>query len=147
PFTANPWIKVWTVSPNKPLLSREVDSAYNYPFSDVLPEALVNLIQPMITSEGFITPTFGQTEYQVTVSGLIATLSFYIWGLSKNTLLYIKPTTLRVTANVYAVMTSRANIQRVIAEFIASYQTRVAAFQANGDYPMNGPVEIRVTGL
>src|SRR5262245_49257508 len=34
PFTVHPWLKVWSVSPTKPLLSREVTSPYNYPFSD-----------------------------------------------------------------------------------------------------------------
>jgi FAD/FMN-containing dehydrogenase len=38
-------------------------------------------------------------------------------------------------------------VQRVVNEFSTFYQARVAAYRANGDYPMNGPVEIRVTGL
>ncbi len=147
PFTSNPWLKVWSVSPTRPLTSREVIAPYNYPFSDVLPESVVNLVEPMIEGQGWITPSFGQAEFEVTAAGLLATLSADIWGWSKNLLLYIKPTTLRVTANGYAVLTARANIQRVINDFIVSYQARVAAYQANGDYPMNGPVEIRVTGL
>jgi FAD/FMN-containing dehydrogenase len=61
--------------------------------------------------------------------------------------LYVKPTTLRVTANGYAVLTSRSNIQRVVNEFVNRYQTQIAAYQAAGNYPMNGPVEIRVSGL
>jgi FAD/FMN-containing dehydrogenase len=62
-------------------------------------------------------------------------------------LLYVKPTTLRESANGYAVVTSRANIQRVVNEFVTQFQTRLHAYQAEGRYPVNGPVEIRVTGL
>jgi FAD/FMN-containing dehydrogenase len=34
-----------------------------------------------------------------------------------------------------------------VNEFVTFYQSQVAAYQAAGNYPMNGPVEIRVTGL
>jgi Cholesterol oxidase, substrate-binding len=45
------------------------------------------------------------------------------------------------------VLTSRADVQQVIADFNAFYEDRVAAYTDGGNYPMNGPVEIRVTGL
>ena len=35
----------------------------------------------------------------------------------------------------------------MIYDFITFYENQVAAYQAEGNYPMNGPVEIRVTGL
>ncbi len=44
-------------------------------------------------------------------------------------------------------LTSRSNIQQVIYDFTIFYQSQVAAYKAQGNYPMNGPVEIRVTGL
>jgi hypothetical protein len=34
PFTANPWLKVWTKATTKPSSSREVRSPYNYAFCD-----------------------------------------------------------------------------------------------------------------
>ena len=52
-----------------------------------------------------------------------------------------------MTANGYAVLMNRSNVQHALHEFVTFYQNRVAAYQANGAYPMNGPVEIRVTGL
>src|SRR4029078_1654780 len=70
-----------------------------------------------------------------------------IWGWSKNLQFYIKPTTLRVHENGYVVITSRANIQRVVNEFFTFFQAKVAAYQAQGLYPMNGPLEIRCSGL
>ncbi|CDG83052.1 cholesterol oxidase substrate-binding domain-containing protein [Janthinobacterium agaricidamnosum] len=148
PFTTNPWLKVWSVAPTKPFWSRETNVPFNYTFSDNLPAGLSDLAYKIVTQgQGGLTPTFGQLQYTVASGGLVTTASWDLWGWSKNLLLYIKPTTLRVTANGYAVLTRRADVQRVLHEFTTFYQARVAAYQAQGRYPMNGPVEIRVTGL
>ena len=108
PFTSAPWLKVWTVSPDKPLFSREVDSPYNYVFADVIPQTLSGLIKEILEGDVAITPTFGQAELEIVTAGLLGTLTADIWGWAKDLLLYVKPTTLRVTANGYAVLTSRA---------------------------------------
>ncbi len=147
PFTTEPWLKVWTVSPNRPLTSREVNAPYNYVFSDVIPETLSGLIKEILDGDVAITPTFGQAELDIVTAGLLATLTADIWGWAKDLLLYVKPSTLRVTANGYAVLTNQSSIQQVIYDFITYYESQVAAYQAEGNYPMNGPVEIRVTGL
>ena len=147
PFTSSPWLKVWTIAPNKPLLSRQVTTPYNYVFADVIPPVLSDLIKEILAGDVSVTPTFGQAELSITTAGLLGTLTADIWGWAKDLLLYVKPSTLRVTANGYAVLTNRSNIQQVIYEFTNYYQSQVAAYQAQGNYPMNGPVEIRVTGL
>jgi FAD/FMN-containing dehydrogenase len=147
PFTSAPWLKVWSVAPVKPLLSREVTTPYNYVFSDVIPQTLSNLIKEILSGDVAVTPTFGQAELAIVSTGLVATLTADIWGWAKDLLLYVKPSTLRVTANGYAVHTNRSNIQQVIYDFTTFYESQVAAFQSDGNYPMNGPVEIRVTGL
>ncbi|MCG1055192.1 FAD-binding protein [Mycetohabitans sp. B5] len=148
PFTSNPWLKVWSVRPNKPLFSRIVTKAYNYPFSDWISIELSDLIKRIvIDNEVTITPVFGQKQLAIATAGLVATHSLDIWGWSKNLLQYIRPSTLRVTANGYAVVTSRANVQRVISDFIENYQERINAYQKQNQYPINGPLEIRVSGL
>ncbi|MGW0337287.1 cholesterol oxidase substrate-binding domain-containing protein [Streptomyces sp. NPDC003011] len=147
-FTEYPWLKVWSVAPTRPLTSRPVTSPYNYPFSDNVPRPVAELAGRMV-SEGawYLAPVLGNAQYDVAALGLVATLSADIWGPSKNTLLYIRPTTLRVTANGYAVLTTRDRVQRVVAEFTAFYRERLAAYAAQGRFPVNGTVEIRVTGL
>lgn len=148
PFTRYPWLKVWKVAPTQPLGSREVTEPFNYPFTDNLPPLLTDLIhQIVVGGSAYDTPIFGQTMLTVTQLGLLATNSSNLWGWSKNLLLYIKPTTLRVTANGYAILTSRSNVQKVIGDFIAFYQNRIEAYQQLNRYPANGPIEIRVTGL
>ncbi|MFD8307685.1 cholesterol oxidase substrate-binding domain-containing protein [Streptomyces sp. NPDC059690] len=147
-FTEVPWLKVWSVAPTRPLTSRHVTSPYNYPFSDNVPTVVADLVGRMTSQAAwYLAPVLGSAQYDVAAAGLVATLSADIWGPSKNTLLYIRPTTLRVTANGYAVLTARAQVQRVVSEFTSFYRERLAAYAALGRYPVNGSVEIRVTGL
>ncbi|MGI5451931.1 cholesterol oxidase substrate-binding domain-containing protein [Streptomyces sp. CA-249302] len=147
-FTEIPWFKVWSVSPTRPLTSRHVTSPYNYPFSDNVPTVVADLVGRMTSGAAwYLAPVLGNAQYDVSALGLVATLSADIWGPSKNTLLYIKPTTLRVTANGYAVLTTRDQVQRVVSEFTSYYRERLAVYSALGRFPVNGSVEIRVTGL
>lgn len=164
PFTDYPWLKVWTVAPQRPLTSRLTFKPFNYWFSDNLIKPITDLIQKIIVNKStYLTPIFGQTQYEISklglngsplsgistilTGGLASTQTFDLWGPSKNVLLYVKPTTLRVTANGYAVLTSRANVQKVIADFSDYYLVKMKEYQRINRFPMNGPVEIRVTGL
>lgn len=147
-FTEFPWFKVWSVEPTKPLTSRRVTQPYNYPFSDNVPTPVADLAGRMVSDAAwYLAPVLGNAQYTAATLGLVATLSADIWGPSKNTLLYLKPTTLRINANGYAVLTSRDQVQRVVAEFHDFYRERLTAYAALGRFPVNGSVEIRVTGL
>jgi hypothetical protein len=73
-------------------------------------------------------------------AGLTATASTDLWGRSKNLMLYVKPTTLRETANGYAVHTSRASIQRVVSEFARpAVSTRSPDRWRSGSAAWTGP--------
>ncbi|GAA4705904.1 cholesterol oxidase substrate-binding domain-containing protein [Nocardioides conyzicola] len=147
PFTDKPWLKVWSVAPSKPLLSRQVNSPYNYTFSDSLPQSIFDLSAQIIGGNPGAVVDFGPLNYNIVAAGLVTTFTYDIWGWSKNLLLYVRPSTLRVTANGYAIVCKRADVQRVIQEFTSRYSARLADFRSQGRFPMNGPVEIRVTGL
>ncbi|MFI6035936.1 cholesterol oxidase substrate-binding domain-containing protein [Streptomyces sp. NPDC051315] len=147
-FTEFPWFKVWSVEPTRPLTSRRVTSPYPYPFSDSVPRPVADLVGTMVSDAAwYLAPALGTAQLEAARLGLVATLSADIWGPSKNTLLYLRPTTLRVHANGYAVLTRRDQVQRVVAEFAAFYRERLNAYAAGGRFPVNGAVEIRVTGL
>ena len=147
PFTTNPWLKVWTVTPNKPWFARQVDQPYNYPFSDNLPTELTDTLSQIQTGAPWLAPTLGSLQWSIVNAGLSATAAWDLWGWSKNTSLYVKPSTLRVTANGYAVLCRRADVQRVLNQFWSKSDSMMGAYRAQGKYPMNGPLEIRVTGL
>jgi FAD/FMN-containing dehydrogenase len=147
PYTDHTWVKTWTVQTTRPSCSRPVTTPYNYPFADNLPKPICDLISRATTGAPECAPELCKLQYLNVVQGLGVSLSADISGASKNVLLYTRPTTLRYTVTGYAVSTSRANLQRVIHEFMAFVQQRLRHEQERGRYPLNGPMEIRVTGL
>jgi FAD/FMN-containing dehydrogenase len=147
PFTERPWLKVWTVSPRRPPGSRAVHSPYNYPFSDTLDGPALEALRRQIVAHPQEGVALGQLSYATTAEGLRRDNAGDLWGPAKDVLLYVRPSTLRVTANGYAVLTRRRDIQRVVSDFTAYYERVVARYRSRGLYPMNGPVEIRATGL
>jgi len=147
PFTQNPWLKVWTVTPTKPFWAREVNSPYNYPFSDNLSGDVVDLINQILDGAPGLTPTFGSLMWTITNLGLTFDGAWDMWGKSKNLLNYIKPTTLRTSANGYAILARRSDVQDILNECATRYLQLMNEYADEGRYPINGPVEIRVTGL
>jgi FAD/FMN-containing dehydrogenase len=147
PFTDTPWLKVWTPTPSKPWLSRQVTSPYNYSFSDQVSDEFEGFLSDLAVGNTSGTPSFGGLQLFIVQSGIVFTGTWDIWGWSKDLLLYVRPTTLRVSEGGVAVLTSRNNIQRAISEFATWYKGRLAAYQAQGRFPINGPVEIRCSGL
>ncbi|MFZ2176633.1 MAG: cholesterol oxidase substrate-binding domain-containing protein, partial [Rhodococcus sp. (in: high G+C Gram-positive bacteria)] len=147
PFTDNPWLKVWALAPDKPPESREVDGPYNYMFSDNLPEVLTDMMAPAAAGNPRIAPEFGQVYFGTTVAGLASTISSDVWGWSKDVQFYIKATTLRLTEGGGAVITSRANVAQVIHDFTQWFHARMDHYRSLGQFPLNGPVEIRCCGL
>jgi len=147
PYTQSPWLKLWSFAPEKPATSRETYTPFNYPFSDEVPLAASDLLKLIITGDTWATPLYAQVVAGTVTAGLLATDSADLWGWAKNTQLYVRPTTLRVTANGYAVLTRRENIQEVVSKTYAYLKSAIAEYQDDGNFPVNGPWEVRVTGL
>ena len=147
PFTGNPWLKIWSIAPSKPALSTKVTSPYNYAFTNSVTTAENTFFQQVATGDVAGTPAFEGSALALVDLGLVFDGVWDIWGQSQNTLLYVKPTTVRIVEAGYAIITSRASIQQVVSDFYAQYTSRLAHYQELGQFPMNGPVEIRVTGL
>lgn len=151
PPTSYPWLKVWTVAPQQPQGSRAVSQPYNYPFSDNIPPQVTDLLRQVLDGAPWLTPVFSATFASITSAGLYGNLgspdATDLWGPSKNTLLYIKDTTLRVTANGYAVLMQKAQVQQAVAAFAAQFSSMLASYQKKRLWPINSPLEIRVTAL
>ncbi|MEV4039904.1 cholesterol oxidase substrate-binding domain-containing protein [Streptomyces umbrinus] len=146
-FTDRPWLKVWSLSPERPATSRPVHAPYNYPFSDVVPTPVSRLAGLLVAGSWHLAPVLGAAQYTVAATGLTATVAKDLWGPSYTLQFYLRPTTLRETANGYGILTRRADVQRVVSEFAGYYRQRLAAWAATGRFPINGQVEIRVSGL
>lgn len=147
PFTDTPWLKVWTPSPSKPFFSRRVTSPYNYSFSDQVTPEMEQFLSQLVVGDTSGTPAFGGLQLFIVQTGLIFTGTWDIWGWSKDVLLYVRPSTLRVSEGGAAILCRRRDIQRVVHEFTTWYEARLRHYEAQGRYPMNGPVEIRCSGL
>jgi FAD/FMN-containing dehydrogenase len=147
PFTGNPWLKVWSIAPTKPLLSTKVTSPYNYSFTNSVTTAENQFFDEVLEGTTSGTPTYEELAISLVGSGLIATGTWDIWGQSQNVLLYVEPTTVRIVEAGFTVLTSRANIQQVVSDFYTQYTSLLTQYQNQSEFPMNGPIEIRVTGL
>jgi FAD/FMN-containing dehydrogenase len=147
PFTSTPWLKVWSIAPSKPALSIGVSGAYNYSFTNSVTTAENTFFGQVATGDVAGTPAFEGTAMALVDTGLVFTGTWDIWGQWHNVLRYVLPTTIRIVEAGFAVITSRANIQRVVSDFYAQYTSRLNYYAGLGQYPMNGPVEIRITGL
>ncbi|QMU76591.1 FAD-binding protein [Streptacidiphilus sp. PB12-B1b] len=147
PFTTSPWLRVFTPTPDQPWTSRAVGAPYNFPFNDIVPKSVSDLLSQIVAGDAAATPGFTAAQMDAISAGLIATDSWDLWGWSADMLAYVRPTTLRITSTCWNVVTSRELVQQVVSEFFAEYSAQLAAYQARGLYPMNGPLEIRVTGL
>jgi hypothetical protein len=159
PFTTNPWLHVWQVAPEKPAEARATSGPYNYPFADKVDAWQQDFLRWATRSEGLkeLTPEFGRLMARTTDYGFDGKnrdgipgtypVSRDIWGPSKDVLLYIQDTTLKVTANGYAVQIRKADLQQAVHDFTAKYLELIDAYRQQGKYPINSPLEIRVTGL
>jgi hypothetical protein len=153
----NPWLHVWSVAPTKPEGSSPVTSPYNYPFADNVSDALQAIInQVIVNGISSLTPDIGIFAARVTANGLDGNDYFGnpayppsrdIWGPSKNTLFYIKNTTLRVAANGYAVQMKRSDVQQAVFDFTSKFASMLQTYEKQNKYPINSAVEIRVTAL
>jgi hypothetical protein len=147
PFTVLPWTKVWTIEKNQPFLSNAVSGPYNYAFANTVSTGESQFIASVLKGVTSGTPAFENAQMAAVGTGLILEGTSDIWGPSRYSTLYVKPTTLQETANGYAIITSTSSIQQVVSDFYTYYTNLLDQYEANGQYPMNGPIEFRVTGL
>lgn len=159
PFTDMPWLHLWQVAPEQPTGSRAVNSPYNYPFADHLDPTLQAFLREAC-GQGWLdrlTPEFGQMMYTATRNGLegkdflgqsgVYPVSRDLWGPSKNLLLYMQDTTMKVTANGYAVQLKRADLQQAVHDFTHEFDQMLRRYEACGAYPVNSALRLRVTSL
>jgi hypothetical protein len=159
PFTDNPWLHLWQMTPTMPVGSQLVVEPYNYPFADHVNPAIQTFLNYFNTHGGLggLTPKLGQAMFDSTNDGLAGKsyplgtnaypVSDDIWGTSRNVLLYIQDTTLKVTANGYAIQLNHTQLQKAVAAFVETYQALIQKYQSMSQYPVNSAVEIRATAL
>jgi FAD/FMN-containing dehydrogenase len=147
PFTDTPWLKVWSVKSSQPLLSVKATSPYNYSFTNSVTSSENTFFDEVAAGDVSGTPAFEDAAIGLVDTGLVFTGTWDLWGQWQNVLLYVEPSTVRIVEAGFAIITSRASIQQVVSDFYTQYSSLLSSYAAQGQYPMNGPIEIRVTGL
>ena len=147
PFTPAPWLKTWSVAPDRPASSRETARPYNYPFTYEIGKEQSALLKELANGNTWATPLFTGLAYANVVAGLLATASVDLWAPAKNTQLYSRPAALPATSNGYVVLTTRDRVQHVVSTFYDYLSSTLERYRAEGRFPVNGPWEVRVTGL
>ncbi|WP_169305926.1 cholesterol oxidase substrate-binding domain-containing protein [Acidobacterium capsulatum] len=111
-------------------------------------QILEDLIQAFKTGLGpQLTPLMGQLMQLISQIGLLVDDATDLWGPSADTMIYIKDTTLRVTANGYAISMKKENVQQAISVFANTFTSLLEKYQNQNQFPINSPLEIRITGL
>lgn len=146
PFVAAPWLRIFSKEPTKPPASRQVDEPYNYPFADSIPESASALLTDVIAGKPALTPALQSAQAAHVSAGLTASGARDIWGWSRNILLTGRPSTLRVTAGSWAVITQRDRLQRAVHELATYLTTTLREHARRGEYPINQAVVLRVSG-
>jgi FAD/FMN-containing dehydrogenase len=147
PFTDTPWLKVWSIKSSQPLLSVKATSPYNYSFTNSVTSSENTFFDEVAAGDVSGTPAFEDAAIALVDTGLVFTGTWDLWGQWQNVLLYVEPSTVRIVEAGFAIITSRASIQQVVSDFYAQYSSLLSSYAAQGQYPMNGPIEIRITGL
>ena len=147
PFTDTPWLKVWSIKSSQPLLSVKATSPYNYSFTNSVTSSENTFFDEVAAGDVSGTPAFEDAAIALVDTGLVFTGTWDLWGQWQNVLLYVEPSTVRIVEAGFAIITSRASIQQVVSDFYTQYSSLLSSYAAQGQYPMNGPIEIRITGL
>ena len=141
PFSDFPWVKAWERVEAK--VEPQVGGPYNYPWSDNISDLESRLIAASLHESPALTPYFLQGG--CLLSQVMAPRDAVLNGTARDLLLYVKPTTLRYSMMGYALQVPGNRLQSAVNEFFTQFQAQLLACADHDRYPVNGPVEIRVT--
>jgi FAD/FMN-containing dehydrogenase len=147
PFTLLPWLKVWSPAPERPAFSRELREPYPYTFANSVTLEQSRFLEQVLLGHLEGTPWYQNAAMAAVGAGLILTGTWDVWGPSRFSTLYVRPSTLRVSEFGLVVLAARTDLQRVVSLYCRAMAGRLEDCRARGEYPMNGPLQIRVTGL
>lgn len=135
PFVTSPWVKIWEVVKTKPAGSRPVRHPFNYQFHSTLDNP---------QSPG---TEFGPESMENLIRGLTETRAWDIWGLSKNTILFLNRTSMSLVHSGFVVLTNKGNIQYVLHDITDFYVHLLNEYAEREIYPVDQYLQLQVTGL
>jgi Cholesterol oxidase, substrate-binding len=141
PFTDVAWVKVW--ARRDTAIQPQVPGPYNYPWTNNLEQWESDAIAFGLRLAPSMTPYFLQGG---NLAALInAPAGAQLNGISRDLLLYIKPTAARYSMIGYTLQVALGDLQAAAHDFFTKLKGDIDDDAAHCRYPVNGPVEIRVT--
>ncbi|XP_021945500.1 uncharacterized protein LOC110843774 isoform X2 [Folsomia candida] len=147
PYTDRTWLKLWTEEKVKSGNALTIDKPYPYTHGRQVFRPADRLISLLASGITRLTPVISRMTYEIGVSGVALTRTADVWGPSKNSLLYYHHLAHKFVSLGYNVVTSRANIQKVVNLCYLFYSRLSDEMATKGMWPMNQPLEFRITGL
>ncbi len=138
PGTEFAWVKTWDEV--DALVGNTTRQPYNENFT-FLSDARNIYVRNLLKSKPWLNPAYFTTALNHVRNNAYKQLS----GTSRNMLLYVKPSTLRLTALGYCIQISRADIQVSVHDFIQGFNSIMKGYPLK--YPVSGAVELRFTSM
>lgn len=141
PFTDFPWVKTWQRVDTE--ISPQVAGPYNYPWAMDIPPEVSRLIADGLRLAPHLTPWFAAGELVMVMTHALP--GGQLNGTARDLLLYVKPTTALMGMAGYAIQVPLSDLQATANAFYTKFQSLLETYAADGKYPTNGGVEMRVT--
>ena len=147
PFTDCPWLRVWSPAPEQPEASVALEGPYPFTFANWVTREESACLAACLRDQPCLTPAFLEVALTTTRAGLFLTGTGDVWGPSRFTTLHVLPSTVRYHVSGHAILCRASDIQRVASELVAFVAWMLATCRARGEFPVNGPMDLRLSGL
>ena len=147
PFTDTPWVKEWSVADTQPAGSKRVNGPYNYEFTDHFPPEIAKAFVAILDGNPTTAVDFGKLQLAIVNLAMPASNLWDLWGWDRDLTRYIRATTFRQTEGGGAILCRRSDVQELVHGFATWHEQRLESDRAAGRFPINGPLEIRCSGL
>jgi FAD/FMN-containing dehydrogenase len=147
PFTGEPWMRVWSLAPDQPGQAVALDGPYPFTFANWISREDSAYTAAVLRDDPGWTPTFLALAMAAVRAGLVLTRTADVWGPSRFTTLHVQPSTMRYHVSGHAILCRTGEIQRVVSELYAYVNGALETCRARGEFPVNGPMDLRVSSL
>jgi hypothetical protein len=140
-YTNQAWVKTWELKSHR--IFPQVSGPYNYPWANSIDPFANGTLHWLLRGNPALAPSFG--ELQLGIAKHFSPEGSTMNGTARDLLLFVKASTMRVTAFAYAIQMRRRDVQSAVNIWYELYRDLVERYRSNGKYPWNSAVELRFT--
>lgn len=147
PFTDTPWLRVWSEAPVRPGTALALTEPYPFTFANWLSREASDDVGARLRASPGKARSFSTLSLAGVKTGLAVTGTSDVWGPSRFTTLHVRPSTMRYHVSGHVIHCRALDVQRVVSELAHAFSELLEAYAAKGLYPVNGPLDLRFSGL